>query len=432
MAWPLIILLFLVSLWLMGQGLIRRGGIYEVPFLSGSMFMGFILPQLPALADQHLEPIGAVERMVLFTSLCALMTGFGWLAGRRPIKHGFHLVIDERRLIYLGLFLSLAGAYFYFRVSRLPPDIRLDTMPSGIMVAYSFLQRMLTCGLVIAMLCIARRPSPIAIATALFDLAMLGDRLIIGGRKGEATEALLAILIPFWFYRGWTAPRVIALVGVLVAAISLNSTAEYRSIVREQGAVDWHQISKIDVVNNFLQVLNDGGPETRNAVERIDFADRNEDFDYGLFHWNVIVFNFVPAQIVGAAFKDSLQVDLYKHSYAMGYRPDLGSTETGMADAFASFWYFGCVEFFLISYIMARLYYTAREGWILSQILYIFGITAAMLTVSHHTQWLFSVYIQLGILLLPGLLVLRRRPPRTGRQKPSIELGRGPLPSIQR
>jgi hypothetical protein len=421
MAWPLIILLFLVSLWLTGLGLVRRGGIYEVPFLTGAMFIGFILPQLPALAGDPLQPAFAVERMMLFSSACALMTGIGWLAGQRPLERGVHLVIDERRLLYLALFMSLAGAYFYFEVSRLPPEVQLSTMPSGIMVMYSFLQRMLTFGLVITVLCLARKPSPMAWSIALFDLTLLGDRLLIGGRKGETTEALLAVLIAFWFYRGWTAPRMLALVGVLLAAVSLNSTADYRSIVREKGNLDWEQISNIKVIDNFIRVLEDGGPETRNAVERMDIVSKSEAFDYGLFHWNTIVFNFVPAQIFGETFKKSLQAD-FNDQYGREYDPPLGSTETGMSDSFASFWYFGALKFFVIAYVLARLYCTARQGWVVPQILYIFGITAAMLSVSHHTQWLLSTYIHLAMLLLPWLLLLRRRPREPASQTNSADL----------
>jgi hypothetical protein len=279
-------------------------------------------------------------------------------------------------------------------------------------------------------LCLARKPSPMAWSIALCDLMLLGDRLLIGGRKGETTEALLAVLIAFWFYRGWTTPRILALAGVLLAAVSLNSTADYRSIVREKGSLDWQQISNINLIDNFIKVLEDGGPETRNAVERMDIVAKSEAFDYGLFHWNTIVFNFVPAQIFGEAFKKSLQADFHDQ-YGREYNPSLGSTETGMSDSFASLWYFGVLKFFAIAYVLARLYCTARQGWVVPQILYIFGITAAMLSVSHHTQWLLSTYIHLAMLLLPWLLLLGR-PSRTILQTTSMQAEQSPLPSSQR
>jgi hypothetical protein len=431
MVWPLIVLLFLISVWLIGLGLVSRGGIYEVPFLVGAMFVGFILPQLPALANNPLQTPFAVERMLLVSSSCALLTGVGWLAGQRPLKRALRLVIEERRLLYLGLSLSLIGAYFYFQVSRMPPEIRQLTMPTGIMVLYAFLQRYLTCGFVIAVLCLVRKPSPMAWSIVLFDLLLLGDRMLVGGRKGEATETLLAVLIALWFYRGWTAPRIVALAGMLLAAVSLNSTADYRLIVGQKNSLDWQQISNINVTGNFMRVLEYGGPETRNAIERMEFVAKNQAFDYGSFHWNVIVFNFVPAQFFGADFKSYLQAYIDSPRYDTGYQPEQGSTETGMADAFGSFWYFGALKFFIIAYVLARLYCTARQGWVLPQVLYIFGITAAMLSVSHHTQWILSAYIQLAMLLIPGLLLLGRTDRATS-QTTSMQFGRSPLPSSQR
>lgn len=407
MNWPLIILLLLVCFWLMGQGLTRRGGIYEVPFLAGAVFLGFVLPQLPALANDPIQPVIPLARMLAFSSVCALMVGVGWRAGQYPLKRGVHLTVDEDRLLYLALFLSLAGSFFYYKVSSLPQEIQLNYQASGIMVAYLFFARMLTYGFAISILCIARRPSFLAISIAAFDLILLGDRVIRAGRKGDTVEALLFILIAFWFYRGWTAPRLAALIGILVATVSLNSTGEYRDIVRDRGGtLEWNEISKINLVDNFVQVLKHGGPETRNAVDRMDFIAKTQSFDYGIFHWNALVWAFVPAQLLGTQFKQSLLVE---NDVVLSYSPSAGSTETGMSDAFASFWYLGAFKFFFIAYLLGRLYATARQGWVLPQILYMLGITSAMLTVSHHTQWLVTTYVQMIILLLPGLLLIRRR-----------------------
>ena len=41
----------------------------------------------------------------------------------------------------------------------------------------------------------------------------------------------------------------------------------------------------------------------RNAVYQINAIDENMILDFGLFHWNELMFNYIPAQIVGADFK---------------------------------------------------------------------------------------------------------------------------------
>lgn len=410
MAWPLIIALFLISAWLISLGLSRDGGTYEVPFLVGSVFIGFVLPQLPALANDPLAPVFPLERMLLVSCGCALMTGIGWLVSQRPLKHSLQLVIDEQHLLYVALFESLGGAYCYYQISLMPIEVQLNYNASGIIVVYLFLGKMVTYGYAIAMLCVARRPSAFALSIVAFDLLLLGHRVLVGGRKGEAVEAMLIALVAFWFYRRWKMPRLIMLVGALVAGVSLNSTAQYRNIVREnEGSLSWQQISKINLVDNFLDVVENGGPEIRNAVERMEFVSTHYYYDFGTFHWNQIVFVFVPAQFVGADFKRSLQAYIDAPRYDAGYEPSAGSTETGMADSFGSFWYFGIIKFYLIAYVLGRLYCSARQGWVIPQILYLFGMNPAMLAVSHHTNWLPTTYIQIGILLLPGLWLLRWR-----------------------
>jgi hypothetical protein len=50
-SWLLISLIAAVCLWLVGKGLSRPGGIYELSFLAGGASLGFLLPQLLGLAN---------------------------------------------------------------------------------------------------------------------------------------------------------------------------------------------------------------------------------------------------------------------------------------------------------------------------------------------------------------------------------------------
>ena len=127
------------------------------------------------------------------------------------------------------------------------------------------------------------------------------------------------------------------------------------------------------------------------------------DFDFGAFHWNTIVYNFVPAQIVGRGIKDALTIEV-QEPFDRNYSPASGSTATGLTDAFASFWYFGALKFFLIAYLLARIYRSAMAGWALPQIIYILTITPAMHAVTHHTQWVLSTWLNMAIILVPVLL----------------------------
>jgi hypothetical protein len=103
-----------------------------------------------------------------------------------------------------------------------------------------------------------------------------------------------------WFARGIAVPRAAAVAGVLLAARALNSVGNYRAATSGTDGPDWSKLAEIDIVGDFTTLLRDGGLEMRNAVLRIHDAARLMAFDFGLFHWNVLVFNFVPAQNMGS------------------------------------------------------------------------------------------------------------------------------------
>jgi hypothetical protein len=404
MNWLLIVVLLAVSIGLAAAGLTRPGKIYEYPFLAGTTFLGFVLPQLPAYADDPFLPEGAFAKTLLFTIICAAACGAGWAAGNRPMRV-FAWRFDERRLLWIAMLLSLGGAFFYFKLSRLPKEVLSTTQWTGLPVMYVFFSKLVTYGLVTALLCFVRRPRVFSLAIALFGAALLLDRIVIGGRRQEFTEFLLAVLIAVWFHRGIAVPRVVALAGVLAASLALNSTGDYRSITQSEDS-RWSEVSKIEVLENFISLLQRGGPEMYNALMRVNAADRSMIFDFGIFHWNVLVFNFVPAQLVGAEFKESLQISI-SGIYDRDYNPATGTTETGMADAFTSFWYFGAVKFFLIAYALGRIYRAAMAGSTTAQLFYMLSVVPAMMAITHHTQVMLSAWVQMGMFLLPGLALAR-------------------------
>lgn len=418
MNWALILILLAVCVSLLWSGMRRPGAIYEYPFLAGATFLCFALPQMPALADDPHLLSGAFAKTAFFTILCAAACGLGWVAGNRPLS-GLQWTPSERRVGGLAAVLTAAGAFFYYKLSTLPRDVLDATLYTGLPVAYLFFARLLSYGLYLAVLCRTRWRSRGSLAIALIGAAFLLHRIVIGGRRGELTELFLVFVMSAWFVRRAAVPRAIALVSVLLAGLALNSTGDYRSAVAGREGPKWSELLDVDVVGNFMDVLTNGGIEMRNAVLRIDAVDKLMTFDFGLFHWNVLVFNYVPAQLVGAEVKRSFIINL-PDQYGRDYNPPTGSTETGMTDAFASFWYLGFIKFLFIAYALGRLYRTAMTGSFPAQVIYMLSIVPAMLAITHHTQWLLSTWVHVTVFLLPGLVMTRAKwqPPPANLQAP--------------
>jgi hypothetical protein len=156
-----------------------------------------------------------------------------------------------------------------------------------------------------------------------------------------------------------------------------------------------------------------GGEELRNASFVIAGTDQRRIFDYGLFHWNALVQDYVPAQIVGTEFKSGLMVDLDTPDWAVYYHvPSIGSTSTGLADAFQSFWYFGFVKFAAIGWLMGLLYRAGNRGHLLAQVAYALLASYSLVSITHHTNWFLSRIVHMSLFLLPVLVYARRMPVR--------------------
>jgi hypothetical protein len=88
-----------------------------------------------------------------------------------------------------------------------------------------------------------------------------------------------------------------------------------------------------------------------------------------------------------------------------------------MADAFGSFWYLGASKFFIIAYLLSRCYRAAVAGNTVYRLLYMLTLTPAMLTITHHTQWVLSTWVHMAILLLPFLVLAKVSIPRSVRSR---------------
>lgn len=389
-----------VVLLLLGWGMLRPERIYEFPFLTGVITFTFILPQVPGLATDSFLPETAFARTIAFTIICLFMCWWGWSQQAKSSAF-FRLDFDEGRLLIVAALLSIVGAYFYFKLSRLPGELTIAVQMTGTPVMYIFFSRLLSYGLVIATLCFARRFSWWAAIIIVFDLVFYLDRIVITGKRAEAVELIMIFMLAWWWYKGLTIPRTLIIVGIFLGTLLMNSMGDYRAITKANSAPVWDEIKRIDVVGNLSEVLRDGGEEMRNAIVRIHHAATTMQFDYGKFHWNRLVFGFVPAQVVGVDIKQSFMLPMPPQ--ARDFNPVVGTTETGMADAFESFWYLGAFKFFILAYIVRRIWVTANSGEFAAQFTYALSIIPSMHAISHQTDWVLMVWVHMLMFAAPAL-----------------------------
>lgn len=424
--WLLVLSIGSLIMW----GYTKKGRIYEYPFLIGIAFAGFVLPQALGIVNNQVFDRSAVDRLLLFGSLCALMCLVGYRLQQRSWQ-GFGWEFNPRRIEFVAVAMLVAGLVFYNLLWAMTDELRRAGTSgwSGQAVAYNFFADLLRYSLFIGLLLFLRRKSKIGLIVFLLSSYPVLYAVIVRGRRAETAEIVLGVLLAVWFVRGWVVPRWIfvpvALFAMLIASFSAG---DYR--FRAADGITLEEVREIPWRENVVTVLATGGAELPEALYTIDYAARFGLYDYGAFHWDRLVFNYVPAQLLGGVFKASLYLnlgigtenisptaELLQREY--NYRVSIGATSTGLRDAFASFGYLGCIKFFIIAYIMSIIYGAAIRGDFVAQLLYLLVVVDAMQAITHNTHWFFGGWPHMLIFLLPALLFARRRK-RPGAHAPQL------------
>lgn len=411
MTFLLLALFFLICILMAMNGMTQHGQRLYEPYLPvATVFIGFIGLQLVGLANlpRGLPP-GALNKTIIMAIFCVSALWWGYSRQTRPLAFMSGSYSPER-LFKVSFGLTMFGACFFFLISRLPEEMTLMGGWTGLPVAYLFFAETLPYGFALACLVYSRFGDRRALWLAGFGAFFYLDRIILAGRRAVTAEFFFIIVLALFFGRKRTLPRSIMLAVMVVMVLLMYSTGDYRNLAKTQGwDAPLQAATRIDFIDNLKFVVQRGGSEVMNAVFMIEAYDRTLNFDFGLRHWNDLVFNYVPAQLLGRKVKESLMISLPEVARKVfGYQPPYGTTVTGLVDAFGAFWYFGCIKFFIVGVVLRKLWNAGQSGGLVGQLLYMLLIVNAMHVVTHSTQAFLSPWIHMAIFLLPGLWWARK------------------------
>ena len=399
----------------------KRQMLIQYPILMALVCAGWVMPQLIGLYVTEQVPPDALAKTLVFILLCIVAGIWGFSATRRVFPMA-QWELSTDRLQIGALLLMLFGLYFYQRVSELAPEMtRLNGgFWTGQITIFVFFSTTLTLGFICALAANIQRPTILNRAMILVGLVMLLERVVIYGRREEAIELFTVLLLYLWRKYGWLPGRWMFFGATVAGALFVNAIGSYRNLMIDPNTNDWSgatllDILSIDFIGNFYNVSNDpaANSELKNAVLNIGSTDIRMAFDGGLSLWNHLVFSFVPAQIFGAELKQSLMVTLPDNAYIVySHSPWPGSTPTGFSTAFESFWYPGAIIFFVIGYIMRRWTNAFLRGSTTGMIMLMLLTSQSLISITHLTHLFFSVFISIGVFVMPVLLYARVRPRR--------------------
>lgn len=403
-------LLILICLGLLGWGLIRLERVYQYPFFMGSIFVSFLVPQGFALINSPgLVSQEALARVLIVSSLCAAMCWLGYqFKPNTKFLKTLNIPIDSRKLVKAGLVLTAIGHFFSFLISRTAPEAAENGNWTGVITIYYFFASVSYIAFAILFVLTLRQPTiKKIIFTIIAAYPPFSAVFESGRRQGTAAFILIIGLSLFYVYR-YLPPRWLVIAAVVLTLLLLPIIGQYRG--EFWAMVFSGNLGKIDFTEGLNKVLEGKVLELRNAAILMDAAERTGQYTYGTGYWDSLVFRYIPGQILGRYFKESLQFKLGNYDLVtlFGYRIPSGSTPTGIGDSFLEFSYFGCLFFAVQAYVFKHLWISSVHlESIFSQILYMGLLSPALVGLTHGT----SRFFQDGLfqLIFVGLVAVYSR-----------------------
>lgn len=428
-----LILFGVVNVCMVGYYLLKHARFYQYPFWAGVLALGWFFPQaIGGYLNLSEFPGNAYTDGMLFAMLCmvALWTGFEIAVHRHPVRPSWlDTVISVNRLYWVAVAFSLLGFFFQWKLWSLPEELLSESQPSGAVVQYLFFGNVFKFGFIALWLLYLNQKRLLAPKLLVFfvpGLLLILDAAILRGRRAAMMDLVSYLAVCLWLVRRIALPRWLVMVGLVFGLVLVNGIRTYRLILMDrQGS--WSErlseAARADYLKTSKRRLEESGKEFKNYIYRRQVHAEEGIYDYGGFHWDKLVFNYVPAQIVGREFKESLMLQdpdaespqlLARKKY--GHIQATGTTITGYCDAFASFGWFGFIKFMLVGWLMGILYRHAMQGAFLGQFLYVYVLAKAIQVVSHGTNdILIRVWIYFFALGFPFLLLARQKlPAKTG------------------
>lgn len=176
---------------IVGWSIIRLERIYQFPFFMASVFLSFILPQAIAIVEN--PGIGvtntAVERMLIYTSLCAAMCWIGYqFSPNQKWLNRLNVDIDEDKLFKAGIVLLIIGQACNFALSKVTIQATSAGTWTGPATILGFFTGVLNIALPLFLIRTFKNPSFLNIFLTTLSALPAVQAIIFHGRR-QATVA---------------------------------------------------------------------------------------------------------------------------------------------------------------------------------------------------------------------------------------------------
>jgi hypothetical protein len=427
-----IVIIAAISIAAIVAALRQPGGCLRYSFLCGALYLTWIVPQLSGLDSEITIPADGLLWLVIMVVLCLGASLIGWRIGTRQQRPAASLAPIRDRGDLAKLFWPVAAlTTFMFAlhvmINLQPLEARQQPQWSGPLTIIVFFLSLSVASLYLSLLITLRERSLRAFMLAGLNILLSGTSAFVAVRRGEMIDLGVAAIAALWFGAGKRVPIALVAVAVLGVGVVSYAIVPLRMAAKEIEARTgssvgllsrevWEKVDFSSAVESSARRAID----LSNAVYAIDYTNKWGEFTLGRESWNRLVFQWVPAQFLGADFKNALMfrqgLTAEQIQAEYGYATTGGTTSTGFGFAYQEFGLFGFFYFLLIGFLMGRLWTRAEVGDVWAQVLYVSFVGGALLSVTHHAMWLIT---QIPLFLIT-VFVLKRMVGSGARQRRSM------------
>jgi hypothetical protein len=382
------------------------GWYITLPAAMGGLFFGWVLPQVGFLINESNAPAGATA-LVVMVGLCFIASAVGWNAATKPGKGDLVAQggpLQTRSMVVpVGLLTAVVLAVS-LGIELQPEEVKNASRWSGTITVLAFFAQLRIVALSLSLIMVLTKRTIVNLSLAAINIAITFPVAFVLLRRSEMIDVTLALAGSLLFARGRSLSIPVIAVVALVLTVVVLSIGELRqssnAIYEATGQRPY--IFSPDVFKNidFESAATDNiakATDFRNAKYIIQYVQQTGEYTWGANTWNDFVFQWVPAQFVGAEIKNGLMVGKRGGAYAgiehlYGFEYKKGTTSTGFGSAFEDFGYFGAMYFYVIAMVVGKIYRRARSGDPWMQALFLAITTNALTSVTHGHPLFFASF----------------------------------------
>jgi hypothetical protein len=380
-------------------------------------FAIFILPQVYVIYEKHSFGTALTNRVFLMTLLCWIMSFIGWYSFkpasfifRKPFLSNY----SENALGVISIIFVCIGILFNFLAFQIFRTESFENQQaSGIVTIFVFFQQLLFLGTGLCLTLALKNWKSLVSIFALIGILYCFYIGVLQGRRTQTLYTLFVLGIPLYVRYNLKPPRIVVAFALFAAFILVPSTDQYRRILKSSediGQFFQRVASEVDYTKNLRDFyIHSESIELVNAGYKIQRVYQTGEYMLGFDYWNEMVKRFIPAQIFGKDFKESLflEYSVFTKSYQINPKPYnpkyvVGTTATGIGDSFQQFDYFGCLLYLLFGIIMKRTWMTLKQTENpFVQVFYSIMLIECLISLTHGTSWFlpgfFSTFVFLNL-----------------------------------